>query len=59
MTPVTTAATLGRTRPGRKAMATRTRILDAAAKVFRQNGYTGTRLSDIAAAANTQAGSLY
>jgi AcrR family transcriptional regulator len=59
MTPVTSAATLGRTRPGRKALATRTRILDAAARVFRQNGYTGTRLSDIAAAANTQAGSLY
>ncbi|GAA0612343.1 hypothetical protein GCM10009547_12960 [Sporichthya brevicatena] len=54
-----TAATTGRTRPGRKALATRGRILDAAAKVFRQNGYTGTRLSDIAAAANTQAGSLY
>lgn len=59
MTSVSTAAHLGRTRPGRKAMATRSRILDAAAKVFRQNGYTGTRLSDIAAAANTQAGSLY
>jgi AcrR family transcriptional regulator len=40
-------------------MATRQRILDAAAKVFRHNGYTGTRLSDIAAAAHTQAGSLY
>jgi AcrR family transcriptional regulator len=48
-----------RARPGRKAMATRQRILDAAAKVFRHNGYTGTRLSDIATAANTQAGSLY
>lgn len=40
-------------------MATRQRILDAAAKVFRHNGYTGTRLSDIATAAHTQAGSLY
>ncbi len=59
MTTVGTAANVGRTRPGRKAMATRARILDAAAKVFRRNGYTGTRLSDIAAAANTQAGSLY
>lgn len=59
MTPAGTAVNAGRTRPGRKAMATRARILDAAAKVFRQNGYTGTRLSDIAAAANTQAGSLY
>src|ERR1700710_1838002 len=48
-----------RTRSGPKATATRQRILDAAAKVFRHNGYTGTRLSDIATAANTQAGSLY
>jgi AcrR family transcriptional regulator len=53
------AVSTERARPGRKAMATRQRILDAAADVFRHNGYTGTRLSDIAAAANTQAGSLY
>jgi AcrR family transcriptional regulator len=48
-----------RTRPGQKAIATRARILDAAASVFRANGYAGTRLSDVASAANTQAGSLY
>ncbi|KLL12459.1 TetR family transcriptional regulator [Protofrankia coriariae] len=48
-----------RTHPGKKATATRQRILDAAAKIFRQNGYTGTRLTDIAAAAQMQAGSLY
>lgn len=48
-----------RSRPGKKAIATRARILDAAALTFRANGYAGTRLSDVAAAANTQAGSLY
>lgn len=48
-----------RNRPGKKAIATRARILDAAALAFRTNGYSGTRLSDVAAAANTQAGSLY
>ncbi len=42
-----------------KSDAKRQRILDAAAKVFREKGYAGARLSDIAAAANTQAGSLY
>lgn len=51
--------TTARSRPGGKALATRARILDAAAREFRRAGYTGTRLSDIAAAANTQAGSLY
>jgi AcrR family transcriptional regulator len=51
--------TTKRARPGKKASATRARILDAAAKVFRENGYTGTRLTDIAVEANTQAGSLY
>ncbi|MCV7036024.1 TetR family transcriptional regulator [Mycobacterium heckeshornense] len=40
-------------------MATRARILDAAAHTLAAKGYAGTRLSDIAAAANTQAGSLY
>jgi AcrR family transcriptional regulator len=33
--------------------------LDAAAKVFRAEGYSGARLSDIAAAAGIQTGSLY
>jgi AcrR family transcriptional regulator len=48
-----------RTRPGKKAVATRARILDSAALIFRNKGYAGTRLSDVAAAANTQTGSLY
>jgi AcrR family transcriptional regulator len=42
-----------------KSERTRERILDAAAKTFREKGYAGTRLADIAAAADTQAGSLY
>ena len=49
----------GRGRPGKKGVATRARILDSAAHTFRVKGYAGTRLSDVAAAANTQAGSLY
>lgn len=49
----------GRPRPGKKGVATRARILDSAALIFRNKGYAGTRLSDVAAAANTQAGSLY
>ncbi len=57
--PTTAKPARDRVRTGRKATATRARILDAAATVFRQNGYTGTRLSDIASAANTQAGSMY
>ena len=43
----------------KKSDATRQRILDAAAKVFRDKGYAGARLADIAAAADMQAGSLY
>jgi AcrR family transcriptional regulator len=42
-----------------KSERTRERILDAAAKTFRERGYAATRLSDIADAADTQAGSLY
>ena len=42
-----------------KSEKTRERILDAAAKTFRDKGYAATRLADIAAEANTQAGSLY
>lgn len=42
-----------------KAELTRRRILDAAAKVFRVRGFVGSRLTDIAAEANLQAGSLY
>jgi AcrR family transcriptional regulator len=43
----------------RKSDLTRQRILQAAARVFRDQGYAGTRLSDIAAAADMKAGSLY
>lgn len=43
----------------RKSEATRQRILDAAARVFRESGYSGTRLTDIAALADMKAGSLY
>lgn len=43
----------------KKSDVTRQRILDAAAKVFRDKGYAGARLTDIAAAAGMQAGSLY
>jgi len=42
-----------------KAELTRRRILDAAAKVFRARGFVGSRLTDIAAEAGLQAGSLY
>jgi TetR/AcrR family transcriptional regulator, cholesterol catabolism regulator len=45
--------------PLKKSDLTRQRILDAAAKVFRDKGYAGARLTDIAAAAGMQAGSLY
>ena len=44
---------------GSKSARTRQRILDAAARVFREQGYAGARLADIAAAAGTKAGSLY
>jgi AcrR family transcriptional regulator len=37
----------------------REKILRAAAKIFAQKGYSATTLGDIAAAAGTQAGSLY
>lgn len=42
-----------------KSERTRQRILDAAAEVFRREGYAGARLSDIAAMAGMQTGSLY
>jgi AcrR family transcriptional regulator len=45
--------------PRTKGDKTRTRVLDAAAKVFSRTGYTGTRLSDIAAEAEMHPGSLY
>jgi len=43
---------------GSKSERTRQRILDSAAKVFREQGY-GARLTDIAEEAGMQAGSLY
>lgn len=42
-----------------KSARTRERILDAAARVLNQNGYAGTRLSDIAELAHVQAPALY
>jgi AcrR family transcriptional regulator len=42
-----------------KSVRTRQRILDAAAKVFREQGYANARLSDIAELAGMQTGSLY
>jgi len=42
-----------------KAQRTRQRILDAAAKVFREQGYANARLVDIAELAGIQGGSLY
>lgn len=48
-----------RARRGGKGVATRARILDSAALVLRTKGYAGTRLADVAAVADTQAGSLY
>lgn len=57
---LTTAPTSepGRDR-GAKAAATRQRILDGAAKLFRAHGYAATPLNDIAAAAGMRAASLY
>lgn len=42
-----------------KAERTRQRVLDAAAKVFREQGYSNARLVDIAELAGIQGGSLY
>jgi len=42
-----------------KSARSRQRILDAAARVFREQGYATARLSDIAEAAGMQTGSLY
>jgi AcrR family transcriptional regulator len=46
-------------KPLTKSERTRQRILDAAATVFREHGYSNARLSDIAALAGMQTGSLY
>ncbi len=44
---------------GSKSARTRQRLLDAGARLFRERGYAGTRLSDIAEAAGIQTGSMY
>lgn len=59
-----TVVRLSKSRPAasanpRKSDLTRQRILQAAARVFRDRGYSGTRLTDIAEAADMKAGSLY
>jgi TetR/AcrR family transcriptional regulator, cholesterol catabolism regulator len=43
----------------RKSAATRQRVLDAAARAFREHGYAATTLSDIADAAGLRTASLY
>lgn len=45
--------------PFAKSALTKARILDSAARVFSEKGYAGTRLTDIAEAADIQQGSLY
>ena len=47
------------TEPSPKSERTRQRILDAAARTFRNKGFTGTTLNDIAEAAALRAGSIY
>ena len=47
------------TEGGPKSERTRQRILDAAARTFRDKGYAGTTLNDIAVAALLRAGSIY
>ena len=44
---------------GPRSESTRQRILDAAARTFRDKGYAGATLNDIASAALLQAGSIY
>jgi AcrR family transcriptional regulator len=52
------APLLAATEPG-KAEATRQSILEAAARIFRRDGYSAARLTDIAAEIGMKAGSLY
>ena len=47
------------TEAGPKSERTRQRILDAAARTFRNQGFAGTTLNDIAQAADLRAGSIY
>jgi TetR/AcrR family transcriptional regulator, cholesterol catabolism regulator len=44
---------------GRKAAATRQRLVEAASRVLAQRGYSGTRLADVAEAAGIQAPAIY
>ena len=44
---------------GGKAAATRLRLVDAAARVLAQRGYSGTRLADVAEVAGVQAPAIY
>ncbi len=46
-------------RKRKKSDTTRERLLEAAHRVFAEKGYNAARLSDIATAANTQAGAMY
>jgi AcrR family transcriptional regulator len=52
-------AIVERPAPTRKSEMTREAILSSAARVFREQGYSGAKLSDIAAGADMKAGSLY
>jgi TetR/AcrR family transcriptional regulator, cholesterol catabolism regulator len=59
-----TAAGAGRSRPEQadpasKSARTRTRIMDAAARVLSATGYAGTRLADVAEQAGLQAPAIY
>ena len=54
--PASTDAQPGR---GERAQATRRRILDAAAGLFRENGYAAVAMRDVARATQMRAGSLY
>ena len=53
------AVELNGTEAGPKSERTRQRILDAAARTFRNKGFAGTTLNDIAEAADLRAGSIY
>ena len=53
------AAAVNAAGSGAKSERTRKRVLDAAARTFREKGFAGTTLNDIAAAARIRAGSIY
>lgn len=50
---------LGESAQESKSVLTRSRILDAAARVLSEHGYAGLRLTDVAAAADLQAPAIY